>query len=275
MDDGSGLPSALAATSLDAHMLNSVTAQFFFATWFSIVGSDAVSKFHRCVMPWDPEADQLFTLVISMLLNTLLTQLATEGIEASVPHVPPDENICSARRGALATWNPDIALAISVHADQAINTLRRTVLVRRRVFRQLRLLLYFCAGKPRLLWMPWALVHVLYAWLSGSMALRPFVFVAPTSTWVAFVCAGQHVTRSPCSLCSKHRAARMRRSLPWPKLNCTQMREIEGTYRHPARVASGCPCPDVIPAKSTAQMLSKVSQPSLWPRLVFYIFPDS
>ena len=30
------------------------------------------------------------------------------------------------------------------------------------------------------------------------------------------------------------------------------MRKMEG---------SGCPCPDGIPAKSTAQMLSKVSQP--------------
>ena len=54
-------------------------------------------------------------------------------------------------------------------------------------------------GKPRLQWMPLALVLVLvlYAWLSGtrmravsnalmSMALRPFVCVAPTSIWVAF-----------------------------------------------------------------------------------------
>ena len=49
----------------------------------------------------------------------------------------------------------------------------------------------------------------------------------------------------------------------WPKLNSTQMRKMEGTYRNPARVASGCPCPDGIPAKSTAQMLSKVSQPPL------------
>ena len=53
--------------------------------FFSIVGSDTVSKFHRGVMPGDPEADQHFTLVISMLLDTLRTQLAMEGIEASVP----------------------------------------------------------------------------------------------------------------------------------------------------------------------------------------------
>ena len=98
MDDGSGLPSALAATSLDAHVLNSDTAQSI-ATWFSIVGSDTVSKFHSGVMPRDPEADPQFTLVISMLSNTLRTQLAMEGIEASVPHVPPDEAIfvCPAR----------------------------------------------------------------------------------------------------------------------------------------------------------------------------------
>ena len=101
-DDGSGLPSALAATSLDAHVLNSVAAQFV-ATWFSIVGSDTVSKFHRGVMPGDQEADQQFTLVTSMLLNTLPTQLAMEGIEAWVPHVPPDEAIWSAPRGTPAT----------------------------------------------------------------------------------------------------------------------------------------------------------------------------
>ena len=88
--------------------------------------------FHRGVVPGDLEADQQFTLVISMLLNNLRTQLAIEGIEASVPHVPPppDEAILFARRSAPATWNPDvsyvddIALAILVHADQAINTLR-------------------------------------------------------------------------------------------------------------------------------------------------------
>ena len=116
------------ARVMDDHVLNSVTAQLV-ATWFSIVGSDTVSKLRRGVMPGDPEADQQFTLVISMLLNTLRTQLAIEGIEASVPHVPPDEAILSARRAALVTWNPDvsyvddIAIAIPVHADQAINTL--------------------------------------------------------------------------------------------------------------------------------------------------------
>ena len=152
MDDGSGLPSALAATSLDAHVLTSVTSQFV-ATWFSMVGSDTVSKFHRGLMPRDPEADQQFILVISMLLTTLRTQLATEGIEAFVPRVPPDEAILSARRGAPATWNPDvsyvddIALAIPVHADHAIDTLRRTVFVLRRVFRQFRVPLNFSDGK--------------------------------------------------------------------------------------------------------------------------------
>ena len=35
---------------------------------------------------------------------------------------------------------------------------------------------------------------------------------------------------------------------------------MQGTCRHLARVASGCPCHDGTPAKSTAQMLSKVSQ---------------
>ena len=49
----------------------------------------------------------------------------------------------------------------------------------------------------------------------------------------------------------------------WPKLNGTQVRKMEGTCRNLARVTSGCPCPDGIPAKSTAQMLSKVSQPPL------------
>ena len=47
----------------------------------------------------------------------------------------------------------------------------------------------------------------------------------------------------------------------WPKLKCTQMRKMEGTYLNLVRVASVCPCPDGILAKSTAQMLSKVSQP--------------
>ena len=63
MDDESGMPTALTATSLDERVLNSVTAQLVY-TWFSIVGSDTVSKFHRGVVPGDPEADQQFTLVI-------------------------------------------------------------------------------------------------------------------------------------------------------------------------------------------------------------------
>ena len=156
MDGGSGLLSALAATSLDAHVLNSDTAQFV-ATWFSTVGSDTVSKFHRGLMPGDPEADQQFTLAISMLLNTLRTQLTMEGIQASVPHVPPVEAILSARREAPATWNldvsyvDDIALAIPVHADQVINALRRTILVLRRVFRQFRLPLNLSAGETKAL----------------------------------------------------------------------------------------------------------------------------
>ena len=155
MDDESGMPSALAATSLDEHVLNSVTAQLV-ATWFSIVGSDTVSKFHRGVMPGYPEADQQFTLVISMLVNTLRAQLAIEGIEASIPHVPSDEAILSARRAAPVTWNVDvsylydIAIAIPVHADQAINTLRRTVLVLRRVcFDNFGYLSIFLLEKPR------------------------------------------------------------------------------------------------------------------------------
>ena len=63
--------------------------------WFSIVGSDTVSKFHRSVMPGDPEADQQFTLVISMLLNTLRTQLAMEASK---------HRILSARPCDLGTW---------------------------------------------------------------------------------------------------------------------------------------------------------------------------
>ena len=152
MDDEFIMPSALAATSLDEHVLNSVAAQLV-ATWFSIVGSDTVSKVHRGVMPGDPEANQQFTLVISMLLNTLRTQLAIMGIEASILHVPSDEAILSAGRAALVTWVSyvdDIAIAILVHADQAINTLRCAVLVLRRVLRQFRLPLNFSAGKPRL-----------------------------------------------------------------------------------------------------------------------------
>ena len=145
MDDESGMPSALAATSLDEHVLNSVTAQLV-ATWFSIVGSDTVSKFHRGVTPVDPEVDQQFTLGIPMLLNTFRAQLAIEGIEASIPHVPSDEAILSAGRAAPVTWNldvsyvDDIAIAIPV------------------------------------LW----LLNV-----SMSTTLQPFVFVVPTSIWRA------------------------------------------------------------------------------------------
>ena len=49
----------------------------------------------------------------------------------------------------------------------------------------------------------------------------------------------------------------------WPKLNSTQMRKMECTYRNLARVANDYPCPGGILAKTTAQMLSKVSHPPL------------
>ena len=162
-------------------------------------------------MPGDREADQPLTLVISVLLNTLRTQLLMEGIEAAIPHVHPHKAMLSARRAALVTWNldvsyvDDIALAIPVRADKAINTLRRTVLVLRRVVRQFRLPLNFSAEKPKLWWMPLVLVLALYAWLSGtrthamlnalmSMALRPFVSVAPTSSWAALLLCRQNMS---------------------------------------------------------------------------------
>ena len=171
MDVRSCLPSVLAATSLDAHVLNSVTAQFV-ATCLSIVCSDTVSKFHRGVMPGDSEVDRQFTLVISTLLNTLRTQLAMEGIEASIP---AEEAILSAQRDTHSTWNmdvsyvDDIALAIPLHAepghqhspkhyscapscDSAIFDNSSTCLLE----------------KTRLWWMPSVLVRVLYAWLSDA-----------------------------------------------------------------------------------------------------------
>ena len=294
----SGLPSALAATSLDANVLNSVTAQFV-ATWFSIVGSDTVSKFHRDVMPGDPEAGQQFTLVISMLLNTLCTQLATEGIEASIPHVPPDEAILSARRDTPPTWNlgvsyvDDIALAIPVHADQVIKTLRSTILVLRRVVRQFRLPLNFSAGETealldafdpgaRALRMALCNTHACsvncadehgsttiricraYKHLGSIVSVQANMTPEVLARTSAQSCCGRH--SCPCSLCSKHRATNQECGalflcfeqvfLPNSYLAEAQfhsdMRKMEG---------SGCPCPDGIPSKSTAQMLSKVSQP--------------
>ena len=94
---------------------------------------------------------------------------------------------------------------------------------------------FFLLEKPWLWWTSLVLVLVLYAWLSAtrmravsnasmSMALRQFVFAAPTSIfgWHC-LCAGQLDTRSTgsyfrclscygrrscaCSLCSKHRSA--------------------------------------------------------------------
>ena len=144
----------------------------------------------------------------------------------------------------------------------------------------------------------------LNAWLSGarthamlnalmSMALRPFVSVAPTSTWAALLLCRQNMspevrarisaanralgtTRAPVlsaqnieqltknAALSSFVLSRFFYPTPtWPKLKCTQMRKMEGIYRNLARVASGCPCPDGVPAKSTAQMLSKVPQPPL------------
>ena len=77
-----------------------------------------------------------------------------------------------------------------------MNTLRRTILLLRRVFRQFRLPLNFSAGKSKAKWMPLDLVLVHYAWPCGtrtramlnvsmSTALQPFVFVVPTSIWGA------------------------------------------------------------------------------------------
>ena len=106
-------------------MLNSVTAQFV-ATRFSIVGSDTVSKFHRGVMPQDPEADQQFTLVISMLLNTLRTQMR--------PFCLP-----GATRLRLGTWTFQTLTTLTSPSPcmptRSTKTLRSTILVLRRVFR--------------------------------------------------------------------------------------------------------------------------------------------
>ena len=95
------------------------------------------------------------------------------------------------------TWTRAIALAIPVHADQVIYTLRRTILALRRVFRQFRLPLNFSAGKTealvdafgpgaRALRMALCSTHACSVENAlMSMALRPFVFAAPASIWVA------------------------------------------------------------------------------------------
>ena len=157
-----------------------------------------------------------------------------EDIEPSIPHVPPDEAILSAGCDMPATWNLDVsyvddtALAIPVHADQVIKTLRSTILVLRRGFRQFRLPLNFSAGKTealvdafgpgaRALRMALCNTHacsVTCADEHGSTTIRIYLG--------SIVSAGQHVTKSTssyfssqscygrhscsCSLCSKHRA---------------------------------------------------------------------
>ena len=92
----------------------------------------------------------------------------------------------SARRDTPATWNlgvsyvDDIALAIPVHADQVIKTLRSTILVLRRAVRQFRLRLNFSAGKTE------ALVD---AFGPGARALR----MALCNTHACSVnCADEH-----------------------------------------------------------------------------------
>ena len=165
-----------------------------------------------------------------------------------------------------------------VHADQALDTLRRVVLVLRRVLRQFRLPFNFCAGKNR------GVSGCLRPWCSypthGSI-----VFAAPTHCF----CAGQHVARGTCShlrckscfgcyscpVLSARNIEQLTKNAALssfvlsrffhltpagPKLNGTRMRQMEGSYRNLVRVASGRPCLDGIPAQSLAQMLAKVSQ---------------
>ena len=206
------------------------------------------------------------------------------------------DSSCSSRcchfvclRDTPATWNldvsyvDDIALAIPVHADQVIKTLRSTISCA-------SLWVSAISTTPQLLcWKTEALVD---AFGPGARAFR----MALCNTHACSVnCADEHGSTTiricraykhlgsivsvqanissqscygrhscPCSLCSKHRATNQECGalflcfeqvfLPHSNLAEAQF------YTNLARVASGCPSPDGIPAKSTAQMLSKVSQ---------------
>ena len=196
------------------------------------------------------------------------------------------------------------ALAIPVHADQAIDTLRRTVLVLRRVFRQFRLPLNFSAGKTEALvdaFGPGARALRMALWHThacsvecadehGSTTIRlcraykhlgsivsvqanmsPEVLARTSAANLAlgavhapFLSARNIEQLTKNAALSSFVLSRFFHLTPtWSKLNGTQMRKMEGTYRNLVRVASGCTCPDGIPARSLAQMLAKVSQPPL------------
>ena len=272
MDDESGMPSALVA-SLDEHVLNSVTAQLV-ATWFSNVGSDTVSKFHRGVMPGDPEADQQFT--------SCHFDAVEHFAYSTCQHVPPDETTLSAERAPPATWNLDVSyvggIAIPVHADQAINTLRRTVLVLVRVFstisaRALRMALWHthacnveCVDEhgSTTIRLCCAYKH-LSSIVSIQANMLPEVLARTSAANRALGAIRAPVLSAPNIEQSTKNAAlssfvlsRFFHLTPtWPKLNGTWVRKMEGTYDNFARVTSGCddaPQPSGLPLHTDVQL---------------------
>ena len=111
-----------------------------------------------------------------------------------------------------------------------------------------------------------------------SMALRPFVSVVPTGSIVSVQAnmtpevlartsaanLAMGAIRAPVlsarNIEQPTKNAALSSSLPYlAEAQFYSDAKDEGRYRNLARVASGCPCPASIPAKSTAQMLSKVS----------------
>ena len=149
--------------------LNSVTVQFV-ATWFSIVGSDTVSKFHRGVMRGDPEADQQFTLVISVLLNPCVLSLPWRALKhRSLMRL----QIRPFRLPGAVRLRPG-TLTLHTSTTSPCSPTRPSTLSDALFLCSVSFVgnfdcpLVSLQEKPRLQWMLLALVLVLYAWLSGT-----------------------------------------------------------------------------------------------------------
>ena len=55
------------------------------ATWFTVQGSDVLTAHSRGALPCDPEADLLFTVLATRVLNEIHEDLVAEGLTLDLP----------------------------------------------------------------------------------------------------------------------------------------------------------------------------------------------
>ena len=233
------------------------------------------------------ETDYQFTLVISVLLNTLRTQLLMEGIEASIPHVHPHEAILSPRARRQGHQHSPTHCACAPPCSSPISFASQPIRGKTEALldafgpgaRALRMAVWSthacnveCVGeqgsatiRPCRAFMHLGSIVTVQTNMSPEVRARSSAANCALGTTRAPVLSAQNIEQlTKNAALSSFVLSRFFYLTPtWPKLKRTQMRNTQGNYRNlaaPHRCSPKSPSP---PCRSR------------WLRLASCTFPDS